>query len=73
MTLQFTSFLDCPYQSLTQGHVSDRLQNVEDRELILDYLITELMIARMTQEKVPKNKIELKLVSFIFIDVLFPS
>ncbi|XP_044747482.1 protein FAM98A isoform X2 [Coccinella septempunctata] len=63
-TMEIGSFLkelNCPYQSLTQGHVSDRLQNVEDRELLLDYLITELMIARMNQEKMPKAKIELKL------------
>ena len=47
---------------LTQGHISDRLQNVEHRLLLLDYLATELMAARILQEKKPDKKIELKLV-----------
>ncbi|XP_045464479.1 protein FAM98A isoform X1 [Harmonia axyridis] len=62
--MEISSFLkemSCPYQSLTQGHVSDRLQNVEQTGLLLDYLITELMIARMNQENAPKTKLELKL------------
>ncbi|CAH2018143.1 unnamed protein product [Acanthoscelides obtectus] len=62
--MEVTSFLkelNCPYSALTQGHVSDRLQNVGDRLLLLDYLITELMGARILQEKKPSKKIELKL------------
>lgn len=56
-------FLDCPYKCLTEGHVSDRLQHVSDRLLLLDYLLTELMGARILHEKKPSKKIELKLVS----------
>ncbi|KAG5869675.1 hypothetical protein JTB14_035601 [Gonioctena quinquepunctata] len=62
--MEITSFLkelNCPYKSLTHGHVSDRLQNVSDRLLLLDYLLTELMGARILSEKKPEKKIELKL------------
>lgn len=52
----------CPYDSLSQGHVSDRLATKEDRLLLLNYLISELMAARMFAQKVPEKKIELKLV-----------
>lgn len=45
------------------GHVSDRLQNVSDTLLLLDYLMHELMAARILQEKKPEKKIELKIVS----------
>lgn len=56
-------FIDCPYTALIHGVVSERLQNVSDRLLLLDYLITELMGARVLQDKKPEKKIELKLVS----------
>lgn len=54
---------DCPYKSLMHGHVSDRLQNVTDRLLLIDYLLNELMAARILQEKKPEKKIEMKIVS----------
>ncbi|KAJ3661476.1 hypothetical protein Zmor_005886 [Zophobas morio] len=57
----FLKELNCTYSVLTQGHISDRLQNVEHRLLLLDYLATELMAARILQEKKPDKKIELKL------------
>lgn len=46
-----------------EGHVSDRLQNVSDRLLLIDYLVNELMAARILQEKKPEKKIQLKIVS----------
>lgn len=49
------------------GHVSDRLQNVSDRLLLVDYLLNELMAARVLQEKKPEKKIELKIVSTIIL------
>lgn len=58
-------FVGCPYATLTQGHISDRLGNISDRLVLLDYLITELMAARILREKRPEKKIELKLVGFI--------
>ncbi|KAJ8922254.1 hypothetical protein NQ315_004191 [Exocentrus adspersus] len=62
--MELTSFLkelNCPYTNLTHGLVSERLQTVSDRLLLLDYLITELMGARILQDKKPEKKIELKL------------
>ncbi|RZC38208.1 protein FAM98A [Asbolus verrucosus] len=57
----FLKELNCTYVVLTQGHISDRLQNSQDRLLLLDYLATELMGARILEEKKPDKKIELKL------------
>lgn len=57
----------CPYVALTQGHISDRLEKPADKLLLLDYLTTELMAARILREKRPEKKIELKLVSCIKI------
>ncbi|KAJ3629782.1 hypothetical protein MTP99_014149 [Tenebrio molitor] len=57
----FLKELNCTYTVLTQGHISDRLQNTQDRLLLLDYLSTELMGARIFQQKKPDKKIELKL------------
>lgn len=57
-----------------EGHVSDRLQNVSDRLLLIDYLINELMAARILQEKKPEKKIELKIViinRFISFAIVF--
>lgn len=66
----FNKFLisACPYKALTHGHVSDRLQTVSDRLLLIDYLISELMGARILQEKRPGKKIELKLVSTLLVE-----
>ena len=55
--------IGCPYENLTRGHISDRFETLDDRKLLLDYLITELMSARMLKEFKPEDKIELKLVS----------
>lgn len=65
VTNSFCSFTDCTYSNLTQGHISDRLQNTTDKALLLDYLITELMGSRILQHKKPDKKIELKLVRII--------
>lgn len=62
-TLQFFVVVGCPYVALTQGHISDRLEKKTDRLLLLDYLTTELMAARILREKRPERKIELKIVS----------
>ncbi|CAB3237728.1 unnamed protein product [Arctia plantaginis] len=48
--LELSSFLKelgCPYKNLVTGHMSSRLQSKEDCLLLLDYLISELMAARM--------------------------
>ncbi|KAJ8706073.1 hypothetical protein PYW07_010850 [Mythimna separata] len=57
--LELSSFLKelkCPYKKLVTGHMSSRLQTKEDRLLLLDYLISELMAARMVNIDCPKEK-----------------
>ncbi|XP_072933899.1 protein FAM98A-like [Epargyreus clarus] len=57
--LELSSFLKelgCPYKKLVTGHMSSRLQTREDRLLLLDYLISELMAARMVSVDCPKEK-----------------
>lgn len=41
---------------LRAGHMSSRLQTKEDCILLLDYLISELMAARMVNVDCPKEK-----------------
>uniref|UniRef100_A0A182WDB2 Protein FAM98A n=1 Tax=Anopheles minimus TaxID=112268 RepID=A0A182WDB2_9DIPT len=52
----FLKELTCPYSSLTSGHVSDRLQTLESKLLLLDYLINELMAFKMLESLKPKEK-----------------
>lgn len=47
---------------MIQGPISERLSTKEEKLLLLDYLFTELMAARILHEKKPEKKIELKLV-----------
>nr|XP_034837749.1 protein FAM98A [Maniola hyperantus] len=57
--LELSSFLKelgCPYKKLVTGHMSSRLQSKEDRILLLDYLVSELMAARMVSVDCPKEK-----------------
>nr|XP_049707827.1 protein FAM98B [Helicoverpa armigera] len=57
--LELSSFLKelkCPYKKLVTGHMSSRLQTKEDRLLLLDYLLSELMAARMVNVDCPKEK-----------------
>ncbi|CAH0718520.1 unnamed protein product, partial [Brenthis ino] len=57
--LELSSFLKelgCPYKKLITGHMSSRLQSKEDRLLLLDYLISELMAARMVSVDSPNEK-----------------
>lgn len=57
--LELSSFLKelgCPYKKLVTGHMSSRLQSKDDRLLLLDYLISELMAARMVNVDRPQDK-----------------
>lgn len=63
--LELSSFLkelNCPFQSLMQGHMSDRLSTVYDKMILLDYLIKELLAARLSKANKPDQSIELKIV-----------
>ncbi|XP_077284283.1 protein FAM98A [Arctopsyche grandis] len=57
--LELSSFLKelgCTYNCFTTGPMSARLQSNEDRLLLLDYLISELMAARMLSINNPQSK-----------------
>ncbi|XP_045507958.1 protein FAM98B [Colias croceus] len=57
--LELSSFLKelgCPYRKLVTGHMSSRLQSRDDKILLLDYLVSELMAARMVNVDCPKEK-----------------
>lgn len=52
--LEVSSFLrelHCPYKSLINGPISQRLLDVESRRIFLDYLCTELLAARLLYSK----------------------
>ncbi|XP_063543534.1 protein FAM98A-like [Cydia strobilella] len=57
--LELSSFLKelgCPYKNLVTGHMSSRLETKEDKILLLDYMISELMAARIVGVDRPKEK-----------------
>ncbi|KAK9510079.1 hypothetical protein O3M35_004940 [Rhynocoris fuscipes] len=54
--LEVSSFLKelgCEYKSLTEGNVANRLKTTNDRLKLLDFLITELLAARILSAKKP--------------------
>ncbi|XP_022911066.1 protein FAM98A [Onthophagus taurus] len=57
----FLKELGCPYESLTHGHITDRLSNVNECKILLEYLITELMAARIIADNKPDETISLKI------------
>ncbi|XP_014282273.1 protein FAM98B [Halyomorpha halys] len=63
--LELSSFLKelgCSYKTLTEGNVGDRLKTSNDRYLLLEFLISEVLAARITSAKKPSgNNIELTL------------
>lgn len=63
--LEVSSFLKelkCPYKSLTNGPISQRLLDLESRRTFLDYLCTELLAARLLYSKTDvKNTMEIQM------------
>ncbi|KAF5307881.1 hypothetical protein FQR65_LT18295 [Abscondita terminalis] len=57
----FLKELGCPYNQLTQGPISERLNTIDDRILLLRHLISELIAARILQKNQPEKRINLKL------------
>lgn len=51
----FLKELRCPYNEMTTGHVTDRLQSMDSRIKLIDFLISELMSYKMFNES--KNRI----------------
>lgn len=61
--LELSSFLkelSCPYASMTSGPMAERFANVNQRYLLINYLATELMAAKMVRQMNPiaKNVID---------------
>ncbi|GIX88263.1 protein FAM98A [Caerostris extrusa] len=57
--LEVSSFLkelQCPYKSLISGPISQRLQDVKSRYVLLDFLCTELQAARISYKRNKKMK-----------------
>lgn len=71
--LELSSFLKelgCVNSQLTSGNVNQRLATRQERALLLEYLITELMAGKINHEKNPDTaKLELTIV-IIYIYLL---
>lgn len=64
--LELSSFLkelSCPYPALVSGPISERFQSPEHRLLLLNYLTTELMAAKMCQKLNPQKQVIIEIVS----------
>merc|ERR550519_1819455 len=62
--MELSSFLrelGCPYTCLTEGAMSERFASPESRLVLLDYLCTELMGARMLACNKPKRALDIKM------------
>lgn len=67
--LELSSFLKelgCPYQVLVSGTSNHRYQTREDRSLLLNYLSSELMAAKMSHKLNPQKKVVIEMVSISF-------
>ena len=53
--------LGCPHVSLTEGPVSDRLNSKRSRLVLLDFLLSELMAARMIAENQSDKNLRIQL------------
>ncbi|XP_065161732.1 protein FAM98B [Atheta coriaria] len=56
----FLKEIGCPYQTLSQGSMEDRLNSMDNKLLLLHYLLSKLLAARMQQHNKPDKKIKLK-------------
>lgn len=56
--MELSSFLKeagCVNQKLISGNLSQRLSNLDDRYVLFDYLISELMACKINQAKKPED------------------
>ncbi|KAG0729867.1 Protein FAM98A [Chionoecetes opilio] len=63
--MELSSFLKeigCPHSQMTEGAVSQRLASPEDRLLLIDFLLGELMAARMISEAKPDSAMTVEMV-----------
>lgn len=65
-SLELSSFLKelpCPYPALISGPVASRYANVDSRLTLLNYLISELMAAKMCHILKPEKPVVIEIVS----------
>lgn len=55
--------LCCPYSRLISGPTGQRFQTKDDRSLLINYLISELMAAKMSNKLNPHKKVVIEIVS----------
>lgn len=65
-SLELSSFLKelpCPYAALISGPISNRYATVESRLTLLNYLMCELMAAKMCHTLKPEKQVVIEIVS----------
>lgn len=63
--LELSAFLKemmCPFAAMISGPISQRLQTIETRYLLLEYLIAELMAIKMLHKLKPKEDVVIEIV-----------
>lgn len=58
--------LHCPYSRLVSGPTSERFKSEDDRVLLLQFLTTELMAAKMNHHDKPNGKLVIEVVAINF-------
>lgn len=74
--LELSSFLKelgCPYSCLVSGPTAQRYQSKQDRSLLLTYLLSELMAAKMSHKLNPHKKVLIEIVSCEFMKLIESS
>ncbi|XP_023344439.1 protein FAM98B [Eurytemora carolleeae] len=56
----FLRELGCPYRDLTEGDVSDRFNSSSSRGILLEFLCSELMAAKISISNKPQNAMHIK-------------
>lgn len=54
--------MDCPYSNLVAGATADRFKTKQDRTMLFQYLITELMAAKMNLHEMHEERMFIELV-----------
>lgn len=65
-SLELSSFLKelpCPYPALISGPIASRYANVDSRLTLLNYLMSELMAAKMCHTLKPEKQVVIEIVS----------
>lgn len=66
-SLELSSFLkelSCPYTTMTSGPLNERFSTIQKRQLLIDYLSSELMAAKMSYHLNPEKRQTIEVVSF---------